>query len=158
MMLTPGIRERRYRPAPPYEVSQAKINEFADAVGDTQPACRDPESARALGHPTVIAPPTFVFLLVHRAMDAVFIDPTLGIGPDGVVHGEQAFVFVRPIRAGDRLVVTIVVESTRVIGGVGVLMTRGEVATEAGEPVATTRSTLIVRTPKAVDERTRTGE
>ena len=102
----------------------------------------------------MIAPPTFVFLLVHRAMDAVFSDPALQIGPDGVVHSEQSFVFVRPIRAGDRLVVTIVVESTRVIGGVGVLMTRGEVATETGEPVATTRSTLIVRTPQAVDERT----
>jgi acyl dehydratase len=136
---------REYPPTPPYEVGREKIREFADAIGDHNPAYRDPEAARALGHPDVIAPPTFGIVLSMRAAGQVIGDPELGLDYTRVVHGEQRFVFVRPIRAGDRLTVTVTVENIRAAAGNDMVTTRGDVSTVDGEPVFTAYSTLVAR-------------
>jgi acyl dehydratase len=136
---------RKYPPTPPYEVGREKIREFADAIGDQNPAYRDPEAARALGHPDVIGPPTFPIVLSMRAGAQVVFDPELGLDYSRVVHGEQRFVYVRPVRAGDRLTVTVEVESIRSAAGNDLLTTRGEVSTVDGELVLTAYSTLVAR-------------
>jgi acyl dehydratase len=136
---------RKYPPTVPYEVGREKIREFADAIGDPNPAYRDPEAARALGHPDVIAPPTFGIVLSMRAAAQVVLDPELGLDYSRVVHGEQRFVHARPIRAGDRLTVTVSVENIRAAAGNDLVTTRGEVATVDGEPVFTAYSTLVAR-------------
>jgi len=136
---------RKYPPTPPYEVGREKIREFADAIGDQSPVYRDPEAARALGYPDVIAPPTFPIVLSMRAGTQVVSDPELGLDYSRVVHGEQRFVYTRPVRAGDRLTVTVSVESIRSAAGNDLLTTRGEVATVDGEPVLTAYSTLVAR-------------
>jgi acyl dehydratase len=136
---------RKYPPTEPYEVGREKIREFADAIGDPSPVYRDPEAARALGHPDVIAPPTFAIVLSMRAGVQVVADPELGLDYSRVVHGEQRFVHSRPVRAGDRLTVVVSVETIRSAGGNDILTTRGDVATVDGEPVLTTYSTLVAR-------------
>jgi acyl dehydratase len=136
---------RKYPPTPPYEVGREKIREFADAIGDHNPAYRDVEAARALGYPDVIAPPTFPIVLSMRAGVQVVADPELGLDYSRVVHGEQRFVYARPVRAGDRLTVTVSVERIRSAGGNDLLTTRGDVATVDGEPVLTAYSTLVAR-------------
>jgi acyl dehydratase len=136
---------REYPPTPPYEVGREKIREFADAIGDLNPAYRDPEAARALGHPDVIAPPTFGIVLSMRASGQVIGDPELGLDYTRVVHGEQRFVFARPIRAGDRLTVTVTVEGIRAAAGNDMVTTRGDVSTVEGEKVFTAYSTLVAR-------------
>ncbi|MFL6130565.1 MAG: MaoC family dehydratase N-terminal domain-containing protein [Mycobacteriales bacterium] len=145
MALDESFVGRKYPPTPPYEVGREKIREFADAIGDPNPAYRDPEAARALGHPDVIAPPTFPILLSMRAGTQVVFDPELGLDYSRVVHGEQRFVYTRPVRAGDRLTVTVSVESIRSAAGNDLLTTRGDVATVDGEPVLTAYSTLVAR-------------
>jgi len=136
---------RKYPPTPPYEVGREKIREFADAIGDSSPVYRDPEAARALGYPDVIAPPTFPIVLSMRAAAQVVSDPELGLDYSRVVHGEQRFLYARPVRAGDRLTVTVSVESIRSAGGNDLLTTRGDVATVDGEQVLTAYSTLVAR-------------
>jgi acyl dehydratase len=136
---------RKYPPTAPYEVGREKIREFADAIGDPHPAYRDPEAARALGHPDVIAPPTFGIVLSMRAGSQVVADPDLGLDYSRVVHGEQRFVHARPIRAGDVLTVTVTVEDIRAAAGNDLITTRGDVATVDGEPVFTAFSTLVAR-------------
>jgi acyl dehydratase len=136
---------RKYPPTPPYEVGREKIREFADAIGDPNPAYRDVEVARALGYPDVIAPPTFPIVLSMRAGAQVVGDPELGLDYSRVVHGEQRFVYARPVRAGDRLTVTVSVESIRSAAGNDLLTTRGDVATVDGEPVLTAYPTLVAR-------------
>jgi acyl dehydratase len=132
-------------PPQAYQVGAEKIREFADAIGDDNPAYRDPEAARALGHPDVIAPPTFGIVLSMGAGHQVVADPELGLDYSRVVHGEQRFVAARPIRAGDRLTVTVTVENIRAAGGNDMLTTRGDVSTVDGELVFTTYSTLVAR-------------
>ena len=95
-----------------------KIREFADAIGDDNPAYRDPEAARALGHPDVIAPPTFA----HRAVDAagrqVDRRPRARASTTaGSCTASSGSSITRPIRAGDRLTVTVTVETIRTAAG-----------------------------------------
>ena len=145
MGVNPDIAGREYPPAPVYEVGREKIAEFAAAIGSDDPAHRDPEAARALGHPDVVAPPTFAVLVAQRAEAVIVQDPEAGIDYSRVVHGEQRFRHHRPIVAGDRLVATPHVDSVREAGGHGMVTTRVEITTEAGEPVATALSTIVVR-------------
>ena len=145
MALDQSFVGRKYPPTAPYVVGREKIREFADAIGDQNPVYRDPEAARALGHPDVIAPPTFPILLSMRAGAQVVFDPELGLDYSRVVHGEQRFVYARPVRAGDRLTVTVSVENVRSAAGNDILTTRGDVATVDGEPVLTAYSTLVAR-------------
>jgi acyl dehydratase len=145
MPLDPSFVGRSYPPTEAYEVGLEKIREFADAVGDPNPAYRDRAAAVALGHPDVIAPPTFVIVLSMRAAQQVVFDPALGLDYSRVVHGEQRFVHARPIRAGDRLQVVVTVDSIRTARGNDILTTRGEVSTVDGEPVCTAYSTLVAR-------------
>ncbi len=149
MALNPDFVGRTYPAAPPYEVGREKIREFADAIGDHNPAYREPDAARALGHPDVIAPPTFPIVVSMRASAAAVFDPDLGLDYSRVVHGEQRFVFTRPVRAGDRLVATLSIESIRTVAGNDILGTRAEIATEDGEPVVTAFATIVSRGPEA---------
>jgi len=145
MPLDQSFIGRVYPPTEPYEVGREKIREFADAVGDTNPAYRDPDAAKALGHPDVIAPPTFAIVLTSRAAQQVIMDPELGVDYSRVVHGEQRFAHVRPIHAGDALTVVVSVENVRAAAGNDIVSTKGEVSTVDGEPVLTAFATLVVR-------------
>jgi acyl dehydratase len=145
MPIDPSHAGRTYPPTDPYEVGVEKIREFADAIGDPNPAYRVREAAKALGHPDVIAPPTFPFVLTFRASRVLVDDPELGIDYSRVVHGEQRFAHARPVRAGDALTVTVTLESVRSAGGHDMLTSRSDVSTVDGEHVATAWSTLVVR-------------
>ncbi|QMU79370.1 MaoC family dehydratase [Streptacidiphilus sp. PB12-B1b] len=145
MPLDPSFIGRTYPPTAPYEVGREKIREFAEAVGDPNPVYRDQEAAKALGHADVIAPPTFPFVITYRASAQVVNDPELGLDFSRVVHGDQRFVYTRPVRAGDRLAVTCVIESIKSLAGNDVLSVRGEVHEESGEHVVTAHMMLVAR-------------
>ncbi|MFH9135447.1 MaoC family dehydratase N-terminal domain-containing protein [Streptomyces sp. NPDC017524] len=145
MALDQSFVGRTYPPTPAYEVGREKIREFAEAVGDTHPAYVDAEAARALGHTDVIAPPTFVFSITYRAAGEVVRDPQLGLDYSRVVHGDQKFSYVRPVRAGDRLTVTSTIEAVKSLAGNDIVDVRGDVHDEAGELVVTTLMKLVAR-------------
>jgi acyl dehydratase len=149
MPLDQSFVGRSYPPTAPYAVGREKIREFATAIGDANPAYLDVEAARALGHPDLIAPPTFAIVLTLPAGHQVALDPALGLDYTRVVHGEQRFAYTRPIYAGDELTVVVTVDKIRSVGGNDIITTRGEIATTAGEPVATAHSTLVSRGPDA---------
>jgi acyl dehydratase len=143
-MVNASFAGRTYPPTPPYEVGREKIREFAEVAGE-HPFHVDPEAARAAGYPDVIAPPTFAVIIAQRCDAQLVRDPEAAIDYSRVVHGEQTFTHHRPIVAGDRLVAVLHVDSVRSAGGHSMVTTRSEIATEAGEPVCTATSTLVVR-------------
>ncbi|MEU3093386.1 MaoC family dehydratase N-terminal domain-containing protein [Streptomyces sp. NPDC006967] len=145
MALDQSFVGRSYPPTEPYEVGREKIREFAEAVGDANPAYTDVEAAKALGHPDVIAPPTFVFAISFKAAGQVVADPQLGLDYSRVVHGDQKFAYSRPVRAGDRLTVTSTIETVRSMAGNEVLDIRGEVHDQDGEHVVTAWTKLVAR-------------
>jgi len=148
MALDQSFVGRSYPPTRPYEVGREKIREFAAAIGDGNPAYTDTDAARALGHPDVIAPPTFVFTVTFSAAGEVVADPELGLDYERVVHGDQKFAYSRPVRAGDRLTVTSTIESIKSLAGNDVLDVRGEVHDEHGEHVVTANTKLVARAPE----------
>ncbi|MFG2565438.1 MaoC family dehydratase N-terminal domain-containing protein [Streptomyces sp. NPDC048567] len=145
MALDQSFVGRTYPPTAPYEVGREKIREFAEAVGDAHPAYTDPEAAKALGHADVIAPPTFVFSITFKAAGQVIEDPQLGLDYNRVVHGDQKFVYVRPVRAGDRLSVVSTIEAVKSMAGNDILDVRGDVHDESGELVVTAWTKLVAR-------------
>ena len=148
MPLDQSFIGREYPPSVPYEVGREKIREFADAIKDDSPLCRDPDAAKAAGYPDVIAPPTFAVLLSMPAHDTVVHDPNLGLDYSRVVHGQQNFTHHRPIRAGDVLVVVVRIDDITTRVGNDFLTMRAEIATVDGEPVCTATSTLVARGPE----------
>ncbi|MDQ1289953.1 MAG: hypothetical protein QG622_3519 [Actinomycetota bacterium] len=145
MGINSALAGQVFPPSPVYEVGREKIAEFATAIGSADPAHTDPDAARALGHPDVVAPPTFTVIVAQRAEAQVFDDPAAGVDFSRLVHGEERFTHHRPVVAGDRLISTLHVETAREVGGNGILTTRVEIATEDGEQVATVRSTVVIR-------------
>ena len=144
---------REYPASAPYEVGREHIRRFAEAIGDLSPAYLDPEAARALGHPDVIAPPTFLTVLNFRfATEGPVTDPELGLDYSLVVHGEQSFELHRPVRAGDVLTSVQSVTDIKDAGRNELIQTTTEITATDGERVATARSTIVSRGTAAPKE------
>ncbi len=126
---------RSYPATAPYEVSRAKIAEFAAALGDAG------NPAYSGDHP--VAPPTFAAVLAATAWDGLFSDPELGLSLSRTVHADQRFAWQRPLQAGDQVTATLTIEKVRVRGAAAFVTIRVELATIAGEPLCTASSTLL---------------
>ena len=145
MALDQSFVGRTYPPSPVYEVGPAKIKEFVDAIGDTDPVHRDREAARAAGFADVVAPPTFTTILCLSVINTIVADPQLGLDYGRMVHGDQGFEYHRPVVAGDRLVTVGSVESIMSRAGNDFITLKAEITTEAGEPRVTATAQLVVR-------------
>lgn len=143
--MDPALVGREFPATEPYRVGAEKIREFADAIGDDDPYYRDADAARAAGYPDVIAPPTFAVAAVARAQDAVLFSSELGLDFSRVVHGDQRFVYRRPIVAGDVLRCTVVIEAIKNVAGNDMLNLRSDLVDEAGEPVLSAYALLVSR-------------
>jgi acyl dehydratase len=143
--INPEYAGRTFEPSEPYEVSRVKIAEFATAIGDSSPLCRDRAAAQAAGYPDVIAPPTFAIVITSGANARLIADPDLGVNYAMVVHGEQSFTHSRPLRAGDVVVAQSTIESIKQIRTMTTMATVTEIRTADGEHVCTARSTLVER-------------
>jgi acyl dehydratase len=143
--INPDYAGRTFPPSEPYEVSRVKIAEFADAIGEPSPLCRDRAAAQAAGYPDVIAPPTFAIVVSSANAARITSDPGLGVNYAMIVHGEQRFTHSRPLHAGDVVVAQSTVESIRPLRSMTMLETVTEITTVDGEHVCTARSTLVER-------------
>jgi acyl dehydratase len=124
---------RSYSAAESYQVGREKIREFADAIGDPNPAYRGAEA---------VAPPTFAFMVANPALLVMLADAELGLRLDRIVHGAQKFSYTRPIKAGDEIAATATITTVRKAGDVEVIMYETALTTVDGEPIATSTSTI----------------
>jgi acyl dehydratase len=76
-------------------VETGKIREFARAVKDPNPAWLADERA--------LAPPTFLMTLAHWVTDMGDTRSAVKLDYRRLLHGEQEFEYLAPIRAGDVL-------------------------------------------------------
>ena len=145
MAINPDYAGRTFEPSEPYEVSRVKIAEFAGAIGEPSPLCRDRAAAQAAGYPDVIAPPTFAIVITSAASAKLIFDPGLGVNYAMIVHGEQSFTHARPLHAGDVVVAQSTIESIKQVRNMTTMATVTEVRTVDGEHVCTARATLVER-------------
>ena len=145
MAINPDYAGRTFEPSEPYEVSRVKIAEFATAIGEPSPLCRDRAAAQAAGYPDVIAPPTFAIVVTSAANSTLMTDRDLGVNYAMIVHGEQSFTHTRPLHAGDVVVAQSTIESIKAVRSMTTMAIVTQVRTVDGEHVCTTRSTLVER-------------
>jgi len=97
-------------------VERGPVANFATAVCDDDPVYRDPTVAEAEGLPAIPAPPTFsiamaswgAFPELQAPGDAQGMSMSEVLAPltatgGLILHGEQEFVYHRPVLVGDRL-------------------------------------------------------
>jgi hypothetical protein len=98
-------------------VERGPVSLFAAAVGSTSPIYRNLDAAHAAGFASIPAPPTWPFAMEFSGKfeeiqpdDAETKNPLMAaMGPlmaDGglILHGEQEFIYHRPIEVGDVLI------------------------------------------------------
>ena len=131
-------------------VTAEHIAGFARALGDENPIYLEPEAARRSPFASIVAPPTYGIAFMTQAMAGgmdTFLE--LGLNFMTLVHGEQEFEYVRPIRAGDTLTLTgrisDIYEKTGSSGTLDFVVLETEALDAAGKPVFFSRNTLISR-------------
>jgi acyl dehydratase len=144
-------------------VERGAVQNFAVAVTDENPVYTNLEAARAAGFDNIPAPPTFTFAVQNAGKFAEEQppDPTGGRSPmmevigtlmaNGgmVLHGEQEFVYHRPVVVGDTLHANgkVVDHYSKQSGErtMTFLVMETVYSDDAGEPVVTERFNLIHR-------------
>lgn len=129
------------------DVEAGRLQLFAKATGETRPEYVDEAAARAAGHPSLPAPPTYAPCLYLDEADPFAWMRDLGIDIAQVLHASQAFRYFDPIHAGDRLTFASRIanvfqkkSSTRTF-----VVKLTEVTNQHGARVAEMRATLVVR-------------
>ncbi|MFN8544343.1 MAG: MaoC family dehydratase N-terminal domain-containing protein [Candidatus Binatia bacterium] len=117
------------------------IAAFADALGDRNPAYRGPNA---------VAPLTYPIAFMAQAMSGgmeTFLE--LGLNFMTLVHGEQEFEYVRPVKAGETLTlsgrIADVYEKTGSSGTLDFVVLETEGKDAGGKPVFYSRNILISR-------------
>ncbi len=129
------------------DVEKGQLKFFAQATGETNPVYFDENAAKAAGHPTLPAPPTFLFCLETMAPSTDNVMAKLGINIGRVLHGEQQFTYGKPIYAGDTITLrTRVSDIYDKKGGALDFVVQDTSATnQKGENVGVSRTVIVVR-------------
>ena len=142
-------------------VERGPVSNFATAVTDENPIYQDPREAEAAGFGNIPAPPTWGFAMGHwgkfpevqpeGASDQSPIMHAIGtLMKQGgmVLHGEQEFVYHRPMEVGDQLTSSGEIKDIYTKEGSSTMtfvVTEEEWRDASNELVLTTRMTLLHR-------------
>ena len=134
---------------PPHasDVEAGRLRLFAKATGETRPEYCDEAAARAAGHPSLPAPPTYAACLYLDVPDPFAWYRELGVDIGRVLHGAQGFRYFAPIYAGDRLTFASRIGNLfrKKNGALTFIIREIEVTNQTGLRVAEMRSTVVVR-------------
>lgn len=90
-------------------------------------------------------PPTFATAAEFTVLPEVLRDPRLGVDFSRVVHGSQEYIFERPLREGETLIVRARLASIKQKGGTGFLTVETQLLDEQERVVCTARSQMVER-------------
>lgn len=128
-----------------FDVEKRHIRQFAEAIGDPNPIYRDEEYAKATSYGGIIAPLTYPIAIGQDSGEEL----DLGLDQKRMLHGEQEFIYYRPIRPGDRLhcqmKVTDVYEREGQRGPMQFVVLDTEMKDDSGELVVISRTNIIYR-------------
>ena len=89
-------------PGATYRVTAEAIHRYAAATNDSGPAVTSPDP---------VAPPAFPCVLGIKQLNQVMYDPDLNVDMSMLVHARQEHILHLPIKAGDVMQVTTVLEA-----------------------------------------------
>lgn len=127
-----------------FKVDLRHILKFAQAIGDSNPVYTDEEYAKTTINGGIIAPPTFPVAIANDS-DQLNLD----LDYRRMLHGEQQFIYTRPIRPGDLLtcqtIVSDVYEREGKQGTMEFIVLDTEMYDQEGKHVVTSRTNIVYR-------------
>jgi acyl dehydratase len=124
-------------PSKTYEVTADAIEKYALATNDP--------NERYVGGDDVVAPPVFPVVPAFQTFMEVGMDPELEADLLRLVHGAEEHIIHKPIRPGDKLEVTTVLESVDKKETGETFTVKATEANQDGEIVAEVRGTMFIR-------------
>ncbi|HCX87920.1 MAG TPA: MaoC family dehydratase [Gammaproteobacteria bacterium] len=144
---------KRYEPFVA-EVDKWRVRFFAHTIGETNPACFDEAAARKAGYRSLLAPVTLPFSLAMDFDQSLLVLEDLGVELKWAVHGEQGFVRVTEVFAGDTITgeqqVCDIFEKKN--GALLFVVTATRLENQLAEHVADMDTTIVVRQPQAAPD------
>jgi len=125
-------------PSVQYEITEDQVAKYVEAVEDRHPLYVDEDYARQSKYGHLIAPPTIAALVTTLRV----VLGEVGI-PPGTIHARQSFKFIRPVKAGDRLTITIRLADKYIERGKKLMVFESLVRNEMDEEVVLARITGI---------------
>jgi N-terminal half of MaoC dehydratase len=125
---------RRYETRP-FEVTEASIRAYMDAVGDTN------------DDGTLQAPPTYAMVYGYEAYWQLWQDQEVAMDVAHLVHGEQRFTFHRPVRPGDTITTTGRLTGVTKRGEMELVSFEVMAKDAADRPVSEAAALFIIRRP-----------
>ncbi|AAO44818.1 MaoC family dehydratase N-terminal domain-containing protein [Tropheryma whipplei] len=130
---------------PPRHVTEEKLMEFARAVHTQNKIYHSTAAATSSGYPGLVAVPTFGAVWVGQILEYI-ISSDLNIDYSHIVHGEQHFLYKRPIFAGDILRPILRIKRDRAFGNARQIVLEVTLLSEgSNDDVLVMTITLIVR-------------
>lgn len=128
-MINPDSIGRSFAASEAVTISQSQIDAFAAAIGESD---------------TSIAPPTFAIRISLEQSQNFLTSTEVGVKWDRIVHGDQKFEIKKPLKAGDQVLCTSVIENYKQMAGNEFITARSDLAVN-GELAVSAWSTLVVR-------------
>jgi acyl dehydratase len=132
-------------PATEYEIGREKMKEYAVAIGDMNPMYQDREAGKKSKYGDNIAPPSFAAVYNLMGCAQMFFDPELKLNMGMLVHGEQDFEFVKPVKPGDVITTTGKIADIMAKGSNDLIVFEGRSVNQDGELVTVGRATFVIR-------------
>ena len=124
-------------PGATYEVTADAIEKFARATND--------ENERYLSGDDVVAPPVFPVVPAFNTFMEAGMDPALEADLLRLVHGAEEHVIHQPIKAGDKLTISTVLESVDKKETGETFTVKATETNQDGDVVAEVRGTMFIR-------------
>ncbi len=142
--------------APPTSVlvEAGQLRLFCKAIGETRDIYLDEDAAKAAGHRSIPAPPTFGTCLSALAPRTGASYDDMGLDYRYLLHGEEGFTYHGQIYAGDTITMqdTITDMYERKGGRLEFMVRKTTLRNQFDELVAEKRSVLVMRKPPEAAE------
>jgi acyl dehydratase len=132
-------------PVTEYEIGREKMKEYAVAIGDMNPMYSDRDVGKKSKYGDNIAPPNFAAVYNLMGCAQVFFDPELKLNMGMLVHGEQDFEFIKPVKPGDVITTSGKIVDIASKGNNDLVVFEGRSTNQDGELVTVGRATFVIR-------------
>ncbi|WP_433669102.1 fused (3R)-hydroxyacyl-ACP dehydratase subunits HadA/HadB [Nocardia sp. CA-136227] len=142
---------RHFRVRDHYDVGREKIREFARAVRNDHAAHHRETVAAELGYGGLLASPTFASVIGAATTRSLIGSVLTEYDVSQILQTDQVFEYHRPILAGDRLGVDVVVENIRGFGDNDFITVKVTLTDADVRPVLVATTTIVARKGVEID-------
>jgi acyl dehydratase len=143
MALKTDIRGMIWRYPDSFVVGREQLRAFAQSIKNDHPAYYREDAAAELGHSAILAPLTFATIFAKLVQLDFFRNVDIGMETLVIVQVDQRFVFLKPIKAGDRLWARMEIQSVDERFGADIVVTKNLLTNDDGDLVMEAYTTLM---------------